>query len=91
MYSFITFATENPTSRHLSHGLASNKHCTLLLADTSLNPSIPNTVPQEKNYKKIQISFRKILKNSTMQEFCQNGLIRYDKQHGIYPGPRFKR
>lgn len=44
----LTFATEHPTSRHLSHGLASNKHCILLLVDTSLDPFIPNTVPQKR-------------------------------------------
>lgn len=44
----LTFATEYPTSRHLTHGLASNKHRILLLVDTSLNPFIPNTVPQKR-------------------------------------------
>ena len=45
----LTFAmSEHPTSRHLSNCLASNKHCILLLVDTSLNPFILNAVPKKR-------------------------------------------
>ena len=69
MYSFITFATEHPTSRHLSHGLASNKQCSLLLVGTSLNPFIPNTVPPKK---KITRKFKFLSGKSYEIVLCKN-------------------